>query len=401
MGARRKTPPDQASLDPWTSLQRHWEQQARSAHGSVILDWAARAPGLANFDSPLEVTATIRSLGDPERSWALLADLLIVAHLDSLAGEAVLVALIPGLRAASNRRWRIAKGAGPWCDQFELDMDTITAAWETINRAAGQRHERPSRLIIRSVERQLRTRHEAHCRTANRSVALIEADNTSISRLADQDTVHHAVAVVQAVRRGLLDPTSAALVYRVAVGGEHLGSVARQLGVGVRRARLLLARADNQLNGRPRRRTDTTPTCNSPQEDSPVLPLLLNANQAAQLIGVSRTTVYDLIDAGALQAVHRGRSRRIPLWAVYEYVDQLCGGRYQSIPIRTLVDYLARVVDDGDLHRRGLAAATGADSTNKATSLRRTKPPGGRQPPRAPTSLGSSLLDEKESVKND
>ena len=209
MAARRNTPPDQASVDPWTSLQRHWEHQARSAHGSVILDWAARAPGLANFDSPLEVTATIRSLGDPERSWALLAELLVIAHLDSLAGEAVLVALIPGLRAASNRRWRVARGAGPWCDQFELDMDTINAAWETISRAAGQRHA--SGPVVSSFDpsnRQLRTRHEAHCQTANRSVSLIEAGNTSISRLADQNTIHHAVAVVQAVRSGLLDPTS-------------------------------------------------------------------------------------------------------------------------------------------------------------------------------------------------
>ena len=42
------------------------------------------------------------------------------------------------------------------------------------------------------------------------------------------------------------------------------------------------------------------------------LPLLLTVHQASQLIGVSRTTLYKLMDTGQLSHVHIGASRRVP-----------------------------------------------------------------------------------------
>ena len=65
-----------------------------------------------------------------------------------------------------------------------------------------------------------------------------------------------------------------------------------------------------------------------------MLPLLLTVNQAANLLGVGRTTIYELMDSGELFSVHRGASRRIPLWAAYDYVDRLCGGSFRQIPVR-------------------------------------------------------------------
>jgi len=73
-----------------------------------------------------------------------------------------------------------------------------------------------------------------------------------------------------------------------------------------------------------------------------MLPLLLTVRQAAELLGVGRTTLYELMDSGELHSVHRGASRRVPLWAAYDYVDRLCGHRYQQIPLPAVVDYLAR-----------------------------------------------------------
>ncbi|WP_239341672.1 helix-turn-helix domain-containing protein [Frankia sp. CiP3] len=53
--------------------------------------------------------------------------------------------------------------------------------------------------------------------------------------------------------------------------------------------------------------------------------LLLTTTEAADLLGVSRTTVYELLNAGQLESVRIGRSRRIPRAALVAYVDRLCG----------------------------------------------------------------------------
>jgi excisionase family DNA binding protein len=49
-------------------------------------------------------------------------------------------------------------------------------------------------------------------------------------------------------------------------------------------------------------------------------PLLLTAVQAAQLLSVGRTSVYELIASGDLETVHIGRSMRIPADAVHAFV---------------------------------------------------------------------------------
>ena len=50
-----------------------------------------------------------------------------------------------------------------------------------------------------------------------------------------------------------------------------------------------------------------------------VEPLLLTALQAAQLLSVGRTSVYELIATGDLESVHIGRSMRIPADRVHEF----------------------------------------------------------------------------------
>jgi excisionase family DNA binding protein len=51
--------------------------------------------------------------------------------------------------------------------------------------------------------------------------------------------------------------------------------------------------------------------------------LLLTAQEAAQALGVSRTKVYDLMRSGRLRSVKIGGSRRIPVGALAELVDEL------------------------------------------------------------------------------
>ena len=57
--------------------------------------------------------------------------------------------------------------------------------------------------------------------------------------------------------------------------------------------------------------------------DSTQLPRLLTVFVAARLLGVGRSTAYELIAAGELEVVHIGRSARVPVAAVDAYVERL------------------------------------------------------------------------------
>ncbi|WP_018639793.1 helix-turn-helix domain-containing protein [Parafrankia elaeagni] len=53
--------------------------------------------------------------------------------------------------------------------------------------------------------------------------------------------------------------------------------------------------------------------------------LLVTPTEAAEILAVSRSTVYELLAAGALESVRIGRSRRIPRAALDAYVARLRG----------------------------------------------------------------------------
>ncbi|MGH9058681.1 MAG: hypothetical protein ACRDZY_04070 [Acidimicrobiales bacterium] len=193
----------------------------------------------------------IGCMGDPARSCALLAGLLVVADDDPVAGHGVLVALIPGLQAVAGRRWASAERDGVWRTRDELDADCITAAWHAIHAHAGQRHARPARIIVRQVERRLRTIHDAHLRTVRRTVSLNE---TAEIPLADPEggtagIEEAARCLVDAMRSGRLDATTAGLAYRVAVLDRSVADAGRQLGLGRRRTRRSLLDAYRVLAG--------------------------------------------------------------------------------------------------------------------------------------------------------
>jgi excisionase family DNA binding protein len=51
--------------------------------------------------------------------------------------------------------------------------------------------------------------------------------------------------------------------------------------------------------------------------------LLLSPEEAAEALGVGRSRVYDLIRTRQLVSVRIGKSRRVPVAAVYAYVERL------------------------------------------------------------------------------
>ncbi len=59
------------------------------------------------------------------------------------------------------------------------------------------------------------------------------------------------------------------------------------------------------------------------QQQTRAAVLLLTVPQAAEMLGVGRSTVYGLISSGALNSVRVGGSRRIPVHALQAYVAGL------------------------------------------------------------------------------
>jgi excisionase family DNA binding protein len=53
--------------------------------------------------------------------------------------------------------------------------------------------------------------------------------------------------------------------------------------------------------------------------------LLLTPEEAAQALNISRTKVFELLQVEALRSVKIGKSRRIPMEAVREFVACLSG----------------------------------------------------------------------------
>jgi excisionase family DNA binding protein len=51
--------------------------------------------------------------------------------------------------------------------------------------------------------------------------------------------------------------------------------------------------------------------------------LLLTHEETAEVLGICRSKVYELLRAGAIESVRIGASRRIPVAAVTEYVERL------------------------------------------------------------------------------
>jgi excisionase family DNA binding protein len=51
--------------------------------------------------------------------------------------------------------------------------------------------------------------------------------------------------------------------------------------------------------------------------------LLLTPEETAQVMGIGRTKVYELLRRGVIDSVQIGFSRRVPVAALHEYLDRL------------------------------------------------------------------------------
>ena len=56
------------------------------------------------------------------------------------------------------------------------------------------------------------------------------------------------------------------------------------------------------------------------------VPILLTPTEAAQALGIGRSKLYELMQAGVVESVHIGACRRIPADALEELVARLRAG---------------------------------------------------------------------------
>jgi excisionase family DNA binding protein len=61
------------------------------------------------------------------------------------------------------------------------------------------------------------------------------------------------------------------------------------------------------------------------QTEGSVEPLLVRVEEAARILSLSRSTIYEMMDAGELPSVRRGAARRIPVAALRDWVAQQTG----------------------------------------------------------------------------
>lgn len=59
--------------------------------------------------------------------------------------------------------------------------------------------------------------------------------------------------------------------------------------------------------------------------------LLLTPEEAADVIGIGRSKLYDLLRAGRIESVRIGGSRRVPRMALEEYVERLRADARQAV----------------------------------------------------------------------
>lgn len=56
------------------------------------------------------------------------------------------------------------------------------------------------------------------------------------------------------------------------------------------------------------------------RQEPVVEPLLVRVEEAARILSLSRSTIYEMMDAGELPSVRRGAARRIPVAALRDWV---------------------------------------------------------------------------------
>lgn len=74
--------------------------------------------------------------------------------------------------------------------------------------------------------------------------------------------------------------------------------------------------------GKTHKRGEPLPTVGACREMNAVQPLVVTAEHAAKMLGISRSNLYTLLSSGELKSIKIGASRRIPIAAIHELIEK-------------------------------------------------------------------------------
>jgi excisionase family DNA binding protein len=58
------------------------------------------------------------------------------------------------------------------------------------------------------------------------------------------------------------------------------------------------------------------------QSTTHIEPLLIRVEEAARILSLSRSTIYQMLDSGELPSVRCGTARRIPIASLHEWISK-------------------------------------------------------------------------------
>ena len=230
-------------------IERDWQREGASPPAQTALArWAEDQPALAGFTSPLEVVQRCHDRAQRDGSRALLVAVLSWAKRDRLAARTVLQAVLPGLAGISRRAYGFVGPSGVWQAIDELDQHVVAVAYERIHALSATGDPWGTVGIIDGTWQRVRTYALAALRERDRRTELSEHGVAELRAGPDRSAAEElVVALLDAVRRGVLERVDAGIVYQCHIHGLAVEALAPAIGCNVRSVWRRRARAEQRL----------------------------------------------------------------------------------------------------------------------------------------------------------
>ena len=209
-----------------------WEAEAATPPARVALGrWATKHRELSGYSSPSAVVASCHGRVDDQRCQALLRAVLAEASDDAWAARTFLQAVLPGLGGVARRASGFVR-IGIWETPAELDQHVVATAYERIHALAPRPPLWPAVAVVDGTWQRVRAYGLCEAGRRRRRVAI---DDVSARHLASTESGRSPAeeltsALIEGVRRGLVEPSDAALVYSSRVRGQGVADLAVVLG---------------------------------------------------------------------------------------------------------------------------------------------------------------------------
>jgi hypothetical protein len=211
-------------------LEREWQPLVHGRIGSAFTRWHAAQPSLRRFERPNQLVRFLHSAAAAETDEPLLA-LLALAHDDTAAARLLLQALLPALKAQTQR---LARRRVPHEEVWEL---LLFYAWTAIRAYPVARRPRAvaANLVLQiwhDTSRELdRCHRPPHSRPPCHLSARLLPRPAALGSWPDRSPRHGAFLVLAAVRAGVISRRDGALILRSRFQDVPLSVLAEQASV--------------------------------------------------------------------------------------------------------------------------------------------------------------------------